>query len=134
MSEEPPKLPTPPTPEIRRSKDFLTLYANQAIFETSAWDLKIILGILDQRFGKIAVDQVAEIMIPWPLAKVMLYWLELQVTGYELENGKIQVSASAIPPAWIIPENLKDNPVVQKFHEYAVKLRQEFIDSLPPKP
>ncbi len=82
---------------FRRDDDFASLYANNIQFETSAWDFKIIFGQLDQRDNKSSVDQHTSITIPWPTAKLMAYFLAVNVLLHQRENGAINMPNSVIP-------------------------------------
>ncbi len=101
-----------PMIEFTRSEQFASVYANNAVYEASAWDLKITLGILDQRGGKLSVEQHTSVSIPWPSAKMLLYYLQINILAYELENGKIKIPATGLPPAALpLPPELENNPL-----------------------
>jgi hypothetical protein len=120
--------PAAPAVEVRRSKDFISVYANSMLFEASVWDLKLILGILDQTGGKVAVEQHTAVSIPWTQAKLLCYWLRLNLEIYEMNNGKIHIPQGVRPPVPPEPET-KDAQNMALF-ELAKKLHQEFMASL----
>jgi hypothetical protein len=126
MSEEKTPAPAAPVTEFRRSQDFRSVYANNALFEASVWDLKVILGQLDQREGKIAVEQHTAVSIPWTQAKLLSYWLRLNIELYEIEHGKIHIPQRVWPP--VAP--LTDDPQLKASFELANKIRDEFIAGL----
>src|SRR5208283_935789 len=89
----------PPQLKYERTTDFLNTYANNAYFESSAWDFRIIFGQLDQSsLPEPAIKQNVAITIPWAQAKLALYWIRLHVEANEIQNGKILIRADLLPP------------------------------------
>jgi hypothetical protein len=119
-----------PVAEIRRNEDFTAQYANHLAVESNSFDLKIIFGLYDhQAAPKAAVDQFASMNIPWAQVKLLIFFLQLHIDGYESENGKIHIPANALPldlPA--LPPAL-DNPKGRQAVERFRKMRNEFIAS-----
>jgi hypothetical protein len=109
---------TPQQFRNQRSDEFVSTYANNVFYEQSVWDLKIIFGELDQAQG--IVDQHTAITIPWTLAKLALYYLGTQISGYEIVNGKIFIPQAVLPPE---PPPLTDE---QKLDPNVVKIYAEF--------
>ena len=72
-------------------------YANNSQFELSAWDLKIAFAQLDQSEGQPSADWRAVVTIPWAQAKVLAYYLQMNIAIFEHEYGPIAVPASVIP-------------------------------------
>ncbi|MGH7987305.1 MAG: hypothetical protein ACREQX_13585 [Candidatus Binataceae bacterium] len=123
---------TQATTEFKRADDFSSSYANSVTFEPSAWDLSVIFGQLEQAPGKTAVvNQRLAVTIPWPQAKLALFWLRLQVEAAELQAGKIPIRMDIIPPEMppLAPEQANDANVM-KFRELYRKAREEFVASL----
>jgi hypothetical protein len=120
--------PAAPAVEFRRSEDFVSVYANNALFEASLWDLKVILGILDQTEGKVAIEQHTAVSMPWMQVKLFSYWLRLNIAIYETNNGKIHIPEVVRPPVPPEPES-KDAQSMAVF-EIAKKVHLEFMDSL----
>jgi hypothetical protein len=89
-----------PAAEIVRKKtdDFTARYANYSHLESSLWDVKIYFGQTDQAAGQNVVPVNAAITLPWPQIKVLSYFLQIHLAGYELENGRIKIPAGIIPP------------------------------------
>lgn len=85
---------------IRRVEDFASLYANNIRYETSAWDLKLIFGQLDQGDGpdKSFIEQHTAMSMAWPTARIMAYFLTANCAMQEFQNGAIQIPASVLPP------------------------------------
>ena len=127
--------PTPPpvTPgEIRRDeKIFTSSYANNIQVEPNSFDLKITFGILDYRNPlKPALDQFSSVNISWPEVKLFIYFMQLNLAMYELENGKVKIPASALPPEITptTPSEL-DNPQGRAAFDLFRKMRAEFMAS-----
>jgi uncharacterized protein DUF3467 len=123
---------TPIELKYERTDDFVFAYANNAYFESSAWDLKIIFGQLDQPVGEAArIRQNIAITVPWAQAKLVLYYLRLHVEANELQNGKVSIREDLLPPEPTPPSSeLENNPIAQKMYELVRKLRADFIASL----
>jgi hypothetical protein len=123
-----------PQPQLtyERTEDFSDLYANNIFYETSSWDLKLIFGQLDQSEGKAKVAQHTAIAVPWPMVKLMVYWLRGQIEAHELVNGKIHVPPPLIPsPLPPLTEELRKlDPNAEAVYAIFNRLRDEFAASL----
>lgn len=126
-----------PVLETQRTVDFVSRYANNVQIEASAWDMKLIFGLLDQRpaakeFNAPAhVEQHTAINISWPEVKVLIFLMQLQLAGHEKENGKVKVPVNAIPPE--PPTTLPDpfnTPENQAGLDMIRRLRAEFLDTI----
>jgi hypothetical protein len=120
---------TPLLPSFERTADYVETYANSILYEQSAWDLKLILGRVDQSSGATVVKQHLAVTIPWPQAKLALFWLRLQVEAAEMAIGaKIPIRKDILPqePPPLTPEQEKD-PDSKRFYDLYVKLRNEFL-------
>jgi hypothetical protein len=116
--------------QVRRSEDFNSYYANNVQFELSAFDLKFILGSLDQRGGKIAVEQFAEVSITWVEAKLLSFYLQVNIAAHEAEDGKIVIPKRLIPPdasIFQLSKELAENPVAKEARERYAKIRESFL-------
>src|ERR1035437_6050805 len=88
------------SPELTFTKveDFVTAYANNVQFEQNAWDIKMIFGELDQTGGKTnVVEQHTSITLSWAEAKVLSFFLRVQIAAHEIEDGKIQIPKRVLP-------------------------------------
>jgi len=123
--------------EFRRNEDFVARYANNVQIENSAFDLKVVFGLLDQSgaakqpVGKLAVDQHTSISLSWPEVKLLIFFMQLHLAGYEAENGKVKVPLDALPPEppSVIPPQF-DNEAGRKGMELIRKMRAEFLATL----
>src|SRR5947209_3194715 len=96
-------------PVIRRNEDFGTFYANNVRFESSLWDLKIIFGQLDQSSRPNAIEQHTAMTVTWVQAKLMAYYLEVNLAVFETDNGYIRVPLALTPTAFD-PASVADTP------------------------
>jgi hypothetical protein len=117
---------------LRRGEDFESLYANNVYFQPSEWDLKLTFGELDNdKDNNVFVNQHTSISIPWLQAKIMNYFLTLQLGVYEMGHGRIQIPPAVMPPEPEPPSGLLENdPAAKRIYEYVKKMRQELVDSI----
>src|SRR5438105_9051678 len=82
-----------------RDEDFTSLYANNVHFEASVWDLKLLFGLLDQSKGQgnATIEQHTTVNVPWAQAKIMAYFLVVNVVLHESENGSMRIPTRVIP-------------------------------------
>src|SRR5476651_1788121 len=90
-------VPKPPLPYSRVST-FFELYANNVNFESNVWDLNLIFALLDQVPGAPPFKQLGSVHIPWAQAKIMAYFLLMNIAFHEAENGRIEVPTKVAPP------------------------------------
>ena len=122
------------SPELTFTKveDFVTAYANNVQFEQNAWDIKMIFGELDQTGGKTnVVEQHTSITLSWAEAKVLSFFLRVQIAAHEIEDGKIQIPKRVLPqePGALAAE-YKTNPGAIAVREAVIKLREQFLAEL----
>src|SRR5215469_9510418 len=102
-----------PKIEYKQSEDIAEFYANNVVFQSSLWDMKILFGELYQSAGPNAVTQHSAVTLPWAQVKLMVYFLQLHLMGYEAVHGRIVI------PKGIVPEFPKDPP--KDFIQQSVK-------------
>ena len=126
-----PKTPTA-QPKIERADDFTTRYANNIYFESTAWDLKITFGHVEQATGQVVIRHDFAVTIPWPQAKLAIFWLRLHVEAAEAEVGaKIPIRKDLIPADLPPPEPTEDDdPALRRFRETYERLRKEFVATI----
>jgi hypothetical protein len=117
---------------IRRDPNFVSLYANNVVVESTAFDMKLVFGVIDLRNPlDPAVDQQAGVNLSWPEVKLLLYWMKVHLAAHEGENGKVKLPASVLPGE--IPPNPPppfDNAKGREAFELMRRMRAEFIASL----
>jgi hypothetical protein len=121
MPEEPNTAAQPTSEKF----DFDSVYANNSFFEASAWDLKVIIGQLEQHTGEAKIDWHTAVTMAWPAAKVFAYFLRLNIKIHELKQGAISVPKSVIPEIPLLPADADET--VRKIHEYAKALHVEMF-------
>jgi len=103
------------------------LYANSVYFQPSEWDLKLIFGELDTKDGLTFVEQHTSIAVPWLQARIMHYYLTLQLEVFEVYHGKIKLPASLVPPEPIYPTDADSDPQALAVYERVKQLRDQLI-------
>jgi hypothetical protein len=123
-----------PAPQqvVERAPDFTTSYANHIYFESTAWDMKLTFGHVDQATGTIVIKHDFAVTIPWPQAKLALFWLRLHIETAEAELGvKIPIRKDLIPVELPKPEPEQENdPSAKRFYEIYQRIRAEFLATL----
>ena len=101
-------------------------YANNVYFVGTVWDLKVIFGELSP--ANQAVEWHTSITLPWAQAKLMAYYLGINIAAHEAHNGKVGVPEVMLPPEPPpIAEADKDNPSVKALVEFINESHARFI-------
>jgi hypothetical protein len=116
---------------FKRHENFENWYANNVQYFPTEWDLKLVFGQVDWEQGKMLVEQHTGMTVDWLQAKMMLYFLTLQVGVYEMQYGELQVPASVVPPEPLPPstEDLKSYPAGNRVFEFIKKIREQMFGS-----
>jgi len=72
-------------------------YSNAVQFESSVWDLKLHFRQLDQSGEKADLEHRGTVTVPWLQAKIMLFYLQLNLAIHEDNNGTVSVPTSVLP-------------------------------------
>ncbi|HEV7674748.1 MAG TPA: DUF3467 domain-containing protein [Candidatus Angelobacter sp.] len=119
--------------EFSRVEDFSELYANNVMFESSLWDMKLVFGQTDQNIGPNAIVQHTAVTIPWAQAKVLAYTLSLALADQEARSGRIQLKKGIIgefPEQ--MPKALRDSGEMSEETWKALrKMQQDFVAANP---
>jgi hypothetical protein len=115
------KTPDEKPPEF----DFETVYANNSLLELSVYDLKILFGQIEQHTGRTVVGWHTAVTMPWMQAKILSYFLRLQLSWYEKSYGSITVPENVRPPKPEIPADA--NPAAREYYEWAQKVHEEIF-------
>jgi hypothetical protein len=115
-------------PDAKRFFDELTTdYANNVAFESTVWDLKLIFGEYSDRDK--SVEWHTSLTIPWAQAKLMQYYLQINIEIHERQHGQISVPNSMLPPEPSPPPNPND-PNMKAIYEAVREQRERFMQSL----
>jgi hypothetical protein len=120
---------------VNQPKEIDAVYANNTLFEVSAWDLKIIFGQLDQHAPKTTIDWHTAVTIPWTQARVLEYYLRANAAFYEKKFGPINLPHQARPPAPVEPteEQIKDDPQATELWQAYKKIYEEMFLKYTPQ-
>jgi hypothetical protein len=115
--------------ERKRIDEFAVKYANNVYVASSAWDVQLLCGQLDQG---VILDHTA-VTIPWAQAKILHYILEMQLIGHEAEMGRIQLFPGAIKTVHPqVPQFAKDGyPNPEETWGRIRKLYEDFAAANP---
>jgi hypothetical protein len=118
--------PSEQTPLLRQTKDFVSRYATNVQFDLNIWGMRMIFGEFLTEQGHPVVDQHTSMSLPWLQVKLLIAYMELNLIGYEMENGPIKVPSRFLPTPTNPPEEMKvSNP---KGYEAAKKLAITIAD------
>lgn len=103
-----------PRPEklTYRDQRYFELYANNVNFETSVWDMKMLFALFEQDKDMPPFKQLCGIRVPWAQAKLMAYYLFLNIAFHEVAQGEIRVPETMLPKP--IEGMLNDLPADEK--------------------
>jgi len=121
--------PLYPKPDAKHFFDDLTAdYANNVAFETTIWDLKLIFGEYSDQDK--AVEWHTSMTIPWAQAKLLQYYLQINIEAYEAEHGKVRVPSSMLPLEQPPPPSESETPLNKMVYEIVRRHREKFIQEL----
>lgn len=113
---------------FQRANDFVEKYANNVRFESSVWDLKLLFGLLDQSGTSATAHQHTAVTVPWPQAKLMLYFLYVNVLFHEMTHGRIRIPDTVMPePIGQFFEGWQEDPKLKPVVEYLEQMRTRFL-------
>jgi hypothetical protein len=113
---------------IKRHENFESWYSNNIQMQPTEWDLKCFFGEMEiQQDGTPVVQQHTAIVQSWLQAKIMNYFLTLQLSVYELTHGKIPIPPSAMPSEPVPPSGAIDTPDTRVIYEFIKKFREDFV-------
>jgi len=124
-------MPDAPGIKFEREEDFTTLYANNTQFEASAWDLKIIFGQLDQSKADALIQQHTAMTLSWTHAKLMAYFLLVNVIAQQARTGFISVPPAVIPRRPDRSDPTLDNEEARRAVDYLAWVHDQFFGPNP---
>ena len=113
---------------FERDEEFESLYANNVIIESSSLDATLVFGQLDTHTGSPVIQQHTAVSLPWPTAKLLVYFLQVLIADQESQNGKVKIPIGILPPIIPVPEGA--NPRQQKVIELAQQLHHQLVADL----
>jgi Protein of unknown function (DUF3467) len=116
---------------VEQNKKIHSVYCNNTQFQNSELDFKIVFGQLNQPpgGGKAAIDWHTAVTMAWAQAKMLTYYLRVNLAIYEATHGgSIKVPPGMLPGSVTAPNDLETNPVSKKVFEAVQQLQREFID------
>jgi hypothetical protein len=118
-----PEQSEPVNEQVSQSEDFESVYANNVLFESSIWDLKMLFGQLSLSNGRQRIELHTAVTIPWLQAKLMAYYLQSNLTFYEGEHGPIKIPQGMTPPPLPAPADSR----FMAAREAVDKIRQQLL-------
>lgn len=116
----------PKSVAMQIKRDVPGIYANNVRFEGNVWDLRILFGQLDRdSAGEAMIDWRAGVTVPWPLVKILVFFLSTNLYGHEEAQGFLKVPASQIPK--IAPLSDDATGADKAFYQYALRLHKELF-------
>lgn len=115
--------------ESKSGIDMNTEYANSVGFHPTIWDLKILFGELSSRTP--SVDWHTSMTLSWAQAKLMAYYLQINLALQESRNGNINVPIEMTPmelPA--LAESATTDPREVETLKKLKALRDAFVASM----
>jgi hypothetical protein len=117
---------------MKRREHINAVYANYANFELSDLDLKMLFGQLDQSTPQRSVDWHTAVTVAWPEAKIISYFLRVNIAIYESGHGVVKIPASMLPPTVELPEDADANPGSKALFEKVQAIRAELMNEQLP--
>ena len=116
---------------VRREKKPNGVYANNCNFEPSVWDMKINFGELQRAVtGNWEVFYHTAVTMPWMQAKLLAYYLLLNIAYHEKTHGPITIIGNMTPTvAPPTEDQLKDDPNIQELFELYKKIHADMFGS-----
>jgi len=107
-----------------------SVYANNHMVEISFWDLKVLFGQVEQH-PKFNINYHTAVTMPWAQAKLLGYYLRLQVAWHEAVNGEVKLPSNLVPNKLEATAEDYENmtPEVRAFWELASRLHREVFGS-----
>jgi hypothetical protein len=120
-----------PQATIERADDFRSLYANNVIADGTAWDLRLTFGQFEKRAdGSVVNTQRVSVTMPFGLAKLMMFWVELQIQVHERQMGqRVRIRPDVLPPMPPIPPESQNDEGYVRLHEMMEKARQQLVSN-----
>jgi hypothetical protein len=124
-----PEDPTSKKEQPEQKRQIQRFYANNTYVETSVWDVRLMFGELDRfESGKGTLDWRAAVTMPWAQAKLLCFFLMMNIAIHEQSNGFVRVPDGMIPR---VPPPQED-PHDRQINALAVSLYRQLFGADPP--
>lgn len=124
--QQPPAAANAKQPSYSKVPGYFELYANNVFFETNVWDLNLIFGLLDQDQNMPPFKRLGAVHVPWQQAKIVAYYLMINIAWHERTYGPINVPESVRPALFEdFAKTLPDNETTKALIKRAQELRAE---------
>lgn len=110
----------------KNREDIRSVYANFATFEINDLDLKILFGQISQQAGK-SVDLHMAVTMAWAEAKILSFFLRINLAIYEMQNGPIVIPTSMLPAPIPAPDET-NTPNAQKTFDTLQAIHNELME------
>ena len=118
----------PDDPKGAKSEETNTEYANNTFFEGTVWDLKILFGEWSARANEVTWH--TSMTVPWAQAKLMAFYLAVNVAAHEIEHDtKVKIPVGMLPPE-VPPATDQDTPMTKALRQMFREQREKFLSSL----
>ncbi len=119
--------PQKPTESV--DEDIISAYANNVAIEQTVWDLKLIFGEFSGRSN--SVEWHTSMTLPWAQAKLLAYYLRVNIAVWELRNGLVKIPEPMLPPELPpLTEEEKRDPLKKTAMETIRRYQSEFLEQL----
>jgi len=113
------------------SDEINTDYANNIAIHPTVWDLKIVFGEYSNTLN--TVEWHTSMTMPYATAKLLAYYLQMNVELYEIYNGRVALptgSLPAAPPPVPTQQDGTIDPKAKEIFETLQILHKRLMDSL----
>ena len=116
-------------PTVERVDGFISIYTNNIQVHQSFFDVKLICGDFEQLGpSQGVIKQHSSVIMSWLQAKLLLYYLRVNMTAFESQYGKIDVPNELLPvPIVPLPKNQENDPKARAIWQQLHALREEFV-------
>ena len=109
-------------------EDLSVEYANNVLLEPTTWDLKVLFGEYSNHAQK--VEWHTSMTMPWATAKLLMYFLQVNIAIYETHMQKIKIPPAAIPTPPSAPTAEQNDETARDLFDKVRLLHEQFVQSL----
>ncbi len=115
-----------PTSTTEKEEELSADYANNVLIEQTIWDIKLIFGEYSGRLN--SVEWHTSVTLPWAQAKLLAYYLQINIAFREMHEGPIKIPDPVIPelPPPLTAEQEKD-PAMLALRKFIEEQREMYF-------